>query len=198
MRFHWLLLILVLFFFCCAPKKQSKQSGSLSKENPQIVSTTYIEWNENRKLTWGDFQGISVVNDTIIAAVTSCGFGYNTNLVFPFSTPKFTVRNLFYPLQSWIKDSEKFRPDLLEHEQLHFDIAEVYARRLRMELKASQANYFNFRKKSEQIFDKIHSAYLEKQEAYEQESAYSLNTKMQNLWKKRIEDELDSLKTFSK
>ena len=158
-----------------------------------------IEWSEKRQLGWEDFKGIAPVETyENIAALTNCGFGFSTRAVFPFTKPKFTVANIFYPRLSWVNKSEQYRPELLEHEQLHFDISERYARQLRMEFQTSRINYFNLKKKAEAIFKKVHSSYLLRQELYEQETNFSLNTGMQKMWKARIKDELFAMRAYAK
>jgi predicted secreted Zn-dependent protease len=118
--------------------------------------------------------------------------------VLPFSKPKFIVSNIFYPNQSRVKKSEQHRYELLEHEQLHFDISEVYARRLRKEFALSRLNYFNLKKQSEKIFNVVYKTYIQRQKDYENETDFSLNKQMQIVWKNTIKEELTFLKEFAK
>lgn len=198
MTFSRLSILLLICLCYCSPKRETQASRTSSSDGQISETQTSIEWNEKRKLNWSDFKATSISKESNVAAVTSCGFGYKTNLVLPFSKPKFIVINAFYPEQSWVKKSEQSRPELLEHEQLHFDISEVYARRLRKALSLSKLNYFNLKKESERIFDKIHKDYLLRQETYENESAFSLNAKMQTAWQVQIREELNALNEYAK
>ena len=188
---YWLLLYFLVY--ACATK-----TGAWLHVEKHAVSNE-IEWRECRKLKWEDFKGIIPSGtEQSLAATTNCGFGFTTKAVFPFSKPTFTVSNIFYPELSWVNKSEQHKPELLEHEQLHFDISELYARHLRKEFKTARINYFNLKDKAEIIFKKVHAAYLLRQELYEQQTAYSLNSKMQTIWKARIKAELTALNAYIK
>jgi hypothetical protein len=199
MSFQKLFSIIFILLLSCSPKKVSRHINS-QKEETTLTSRkeVKIEWTETRKLTWEDFKGTRSFTNSNLAALSNCGFGFNTNPVLPFSKPKFTVVNIFYPELSWVNKSEQDRPELLEHEQLHFDISELYARQLRKEFKTSNINYFNLKRKAEAIFQKVHASYLLRQELYEQETAFSLNKQMQIVWMSRIKDELTAMNTYTK
>ena len=94
-----------------------------------------MTWNESRKLTWADFKA-QPNYDSNAVALTASGitFGYSVKTsgkrIVDFST---TVEAHFYPKKSWhFKD--KSDAYILGHEQLHFDITELYARKFRQQL----------------------------------------------------------------
>ena len=96
-----------------------------------------IEWDASRKLTWEDFRG-SVPLDAVPAATTASGisYEYSANLMHHEVYLDFEVTAYFYPNESW------YTPDscdafILQHEQLHFDISEVFARKMRMKLRST-------------------------------------------------------------
>jgi hypothetical protein len=90
-----------------------------------------IVWSANRPLTVADFQSrpkpyekLAALTTTDIKAGAACRD-------FVFSG---TVQATFDPNASWFRDTKNFSPQLLRHEQLHFDLTEVYARVLRQKL----------------------------------------------------------------
>lgn len=91
-----------------------------------------IPWSAKRSLAWRDYVGKPDVS-TGAAAVTVYRFSYKENCVDQVFT--FTVISVFQPQLSWVRPSAltnlEGRNRLLMHEQGHFDLSEVSARRLR-------------------------------------------------------------------
>ena len=91
-----------------------------------------LAWSARRSLTWSDFQG-SPPSAGSEGAKTS----YTLYSVWKCRGETFEFRVIagFRPRQSWVKavvlrDSTQ-RRTILAHEQTHFDLAEVHARRMR-------------------------------------------------------------------
>lgn len=92
-----------------------------------------VAWSAAWRLRWSDFQA-DPPRGGVESALTSYGLYYAWRCrgrVF-----EFRVIAAFHPRQSWVKaavvrDSVASRRTLA-HEQTHFDIAEVYARRMRL------------------------------------------------------------------
>jgi len=89
------------------------------------------------------------------------------------------------------------RPDLLEHEQGHFDLCEVYVRQLRKQLLAANLKAFNLIKDGNAIYKQVYAAYLDRQELYERETNHGLDRAGQVKWNKSISDELSTLEAYS-
>ena len=91
-----------------------------------------LRWSAGRRLTWSDFQGAAPQGGEE-AAKTAYGiyYGWRCN----GREFEFLVIAAFHRDQSWVKavvltDSAESRR-VLAHEQTHFNIAELYARRMR-------------------------------------------------------------------
>ena len=91
-----------------------------------------LPWSADRRLTWRDFQG-AAPQEGEEAAKTAYGvyYGWKCN----GRELEFLVIAAFHRDQSWVKavvltDSAESRR-VLAHEQTHFNIAELYARRMR-------------------------------------------------------------------
>ena len=114
------------------------QNPVLSQEDSTIL------WNPKLKLSWSDFQG-KVSPDVYGKANTS----YKIEIV-PVDVlvdeydniqgyEKLTVEARFYKKQSWTTVSLN-DTIVLNHEHLHFDIAELFARKIRKRFKALKNN----------------------------------------------------------
>ena len=146
-------------------------------------------WDAERKLTWEDFQG-PIPPDAIPAATTASGisYRYTANLIHHEVRLDFEVTAFFYPNESW------YRPDVcdvnvLQHEQLHFDISELFARKMRLRL---QRTAFTENVKSEvrKIYKEILQELSEFQDRYDWETNFSRNKEAQNRWNQRIAEAL--------
>lgn len=156
-----------------------------------------IDWTANRKLTWEDFKGSpESVSNLNIGAQTYCGFGFQTNYVTVFTKAKIFVRNTFTCNLSWVRPDQRDRADLLEHEQGHFDLCEVYARQLREKLQEKRLTVFNLNTEANAIFQDVYALYLDRQELYEKETNHGLDRQKQIEWARTIGDELNELSGF--
>ena len=102
----------------------------------------YIFVEEKRKIAWADIDRLSWQNFEAapdykidFSANTNSGISYSWNYSTSTGKPELTneVKSNFYPDLSWVKDVNN--PEyLLVHEQLHFNITELHARKLRKRL----------------------------------------------------------------
>lgn len=156
-----------------------------------------IEWTANRKLTWEDFKGVpKSISNSNVAAQTYCGFGFQTNYVTVLTKAKIFVATTFTCNLSWVRPDQKDRADILEHEQGHFDLCEVYARHLRKQLQEKKLTVFNLNTDANIIFKNVYALYLDRQELYEKETNYGLDKEQQTEWRRKINNELSELSSF--
>jgi hypothetical protein len=159
-----------------------------AQEFPEKENDTIIVWTESRKLNWADFQrpshertqgAQSDIGLSIVSTRTNSSINY---VVFPY----------FYKQRSSTNSSSAH---ILKHEQIHFDIAEVYARKIRRKLKELEHTAFD-RKRYEREIDRIYSAYLKEQEDFDKETGHSIVTEKQKIWEQKITSELSRLRSF--
>jgi hypothetical protein len=155
-------------------------------------SDRYILWDEDRKLSWDDFQGI-VNHSSHADAATAINIKAK-----PFIQKKrifYVVDAYFIPKQSWCRAKSE---NLLRHEQLHFDIAELYARKARK--KISEFRQMGIRDVAE--YNRAISKILQESNSVDVE--YDFNTlhgtlpERQAAWEKNIALELKILENFSR
>ncbi|MDO6767978.1 MULTISPECIES: DUF922 domain-containing protein [Cellulophaga] len=146
-------------------------------------------WNANKKLKWSDFKGEP--QNKRAAAVTASGLTYR------FSTTKnkgrvvsvdFIVSSYFYPNKSW------YRPEvcdsiILSHEQLHFDITEIYAQKFRMRLEKAEFSN-NVKAEVKAIYKQINIELNDFQNLYDSETNFSRDREQQLLWSNKIAEAL--------
>ncbi|MEQ9169109.1 MAG: DUF922 domain-containing protein [Fulvivirga sp.] len=154
-----------------------------------------IFWQEGRTIDWADFKGAPNPSSPFDAEANS-GVRYTYTFTTQGSAAQvnFEVHSFFNAEQSWIK-SQKQTDLLLEHEQLHFDISELHARKLK---KAFGEYHFSKspKKEIEKIFNKINKERAEMQVKYDHESDHSKNKLAQAKWKAFVKAELSTLSRF--
>ena len=172
-----LLLLLLLSFLCCQLFAQNDSS--------------FINWSAERKLAWNDFKAQPPNNDSR-AAVTNTHLGFS----YYFSNAKLThkVECRFVKTNSWGLVKTDF---ILQHEQAHFDIAEIFARRLHKAILEYPFNSKSYRNDLDLIYEKIANAESDFQKQYDTETNHSLNKQKQVAWLKKIAAQLEELNSFS-
>lgn len=144
-----------------------------------------ILWNPHRKLKWSDFKG-TVPPAAVPAATTASGisYRYSANLIHHEVDLDFEVNAYFYPNESW------YKPDvcddlILSHEQLHFDISELFARKMRKKLLRTSFSD-NVKAEIREIYKDILQELDEFQDRYDWETNFSRNVEKQREWNKKI------------
>ena len=156
------------------------------------VSQDYetMAWSQENKLTWEDFKG-KTPNNARAAATTASGISYQ------FSTSgsngeielDYLVSTFFYPDKSWYQPSI-CDSLILSHEQLHFDISELYARKMRNRL-ASTSFTQNVKAEVKQIYKEVLEELEEFQNLYDDQTNFSRDLEQQLIWNNKIEEALN-------
>jgi hypothetical protein len=146
----------------------------------------YITWSSTVSLTWDDFRGRPHLHSSV-GAVTMSGIslsyeGTDGSMVA-------TVKATFDKEESWV-NMKAADDHVLKHEQLHFDITELYARKLRAALKRVNPATSRPDRVIERLFDRYSDESKVYQEMYDKETDHSRNVKQQAVWDERIRREL--------
>lgn len=155
-----------------------------------------MTWSEARKLTWSDFKANPDYNSNAVALTASgITFGYSVKTsgkrIVDFST---TVEAHFYPNKSWYLKNKSDK-HILGHEQLHFDITELYARKFRQQLERLVVNQ-NVKEQMTRLHTAINEAVNETQKRYDAQSNHSINADAQKQWELFIKEELEKLDKY--
>jgi len=152
-----------------------------------------IIWDGHKPLTWDDFQGKPA--QRFAAASTNYDILKSVNKK-DNSTVEVEIKAVFFTKKSWKKGSW-VNEQVLAHEQKHFDIVELYARKLRKQLLSF--NYKSYQDASDKIDslyainDKEMDAYQDK---YDDETDGSMNGDMQRQWSSDIIKEIKLLDKY--
>ncbi|MBX7226886.1 MAG: hypothetical protein K1X55_12710 [Chitinophagales bacterium] len=152
--------------------------------------TDKIYWKSDRILTWDDFKASPDAHS--LSAQTSSAIEMN----YQTSGNKITwhVASYFIPSQSWVKNSG--RTDyILAHEQLHFDLTEVYAKMLRKRYKTEIKTAADH-KKMNTIYAEIRKVWEKEQARYDKETNHSINKTKQADWNTYIKQKLEELNEY--
>ncbi len=143
-----------------------------------------IEWTSDAKLTWRDFKGKPT--NTRAAAITASGISYRFSTISNGKEIEldFEVSTFFYPNQSWYQPS-LCDEVILGHEQLHFDISELFARKMRKQLQTTRFTK-NVKAEVKAIYRKINKELSDFQNRYDDETNYSRNLEAQLEWNEEI------------
>lgn len=142
-----------------------------------------ICWNSNKAISWSDFREINPQEcNKVYSALSFCGIILKTNneLIIPY----------FDTEKSWVILSMKKSKQLLRHERMHFDIVELFARRIRYEFDIS------VEKDLESIYDKNMILLDNYQDRYDFETKHGIVESEQSCWNEYISDELKKLDKY--
>lgn len=155
-----------------------------------------IAWSEDYKLSWSDFKGKPKYSVNA-AAITASGitFGFSiresNKRIISFSTE---VQAHFYPEKSWYKP-ELSNLHILGHEQLHFDITELYARKFRKRISLLKTSK-DVANKLRSLHKTINKELSQMQDRYDNETDFSRNFDAQDQWQIFVNNELKKLQHF--
>ncbi|HEY1872367.1 MAG TPA: DUF922 domain-containing protein [Chitinophagaceae bacterium] len=150
-----------------------------------------IQWSVNKKLDWSDYLAKpSPTSDAAATTSTSIGIEYHVrNNVFSY-----TVACLFSKTRSWGRNRTDY---ILQHEQGHFDITEIFARKLAKELAEYKFDPEKYEHDVNKIYKRIMDEKEEYQNRYDTETDFSRNKEKQAEWLEKIQAELEKTSAFA-
>jgi len=150
-----------------------------------------IPWSEDYQLTWADFKSPSS-NGSGFVASTSSGIAYSYSFGYDSEKGKMApivkVSCNFYPERSWFS-KENASDYILKHEQTHFDISEIYARKLRKEIAKTKFSD-NMSEELEALFYKFEDERTAFQKQFDKETDHSKIYDKEIEWEALIEEQL--------
>ncbi|GAB1857049.1 hypothetical protein MHTCC0001_18850 [Flavobacteriaceae bacterium MHTCC 0001] len=155
-----------------------------------------MTWSASYKLSWEDFKGDPQYSESAVA-ITASGISFQYSIrqsdtkVIGFTTK---VNANFYPEHSWYKPEDADN-HVLGHEQLHFDITELFARKFRQRLSEVKVSN-NIKQELNFIKNTINKELEAFQNKYDTETNFSRNKTLQLQWQLYIEKELQKLDRF--
>lgn len=162
----------------------------LAQENEKL------RWNAEKPLSWNDFKA-SPKKHLPYKANTNSGISFSWNATESSIGIElnYEIASNFYPFRSWVKEIEEVEY-LLGHEQLHFDITELYARKLRKALQSYEPGD-KIKKELDSIYSEIEKQRRQMQTQFDKETNHSINKEAEFKWRVFIKQDLDKLSKFS-
>jgi hypothetical protein len=152
-----------------------------------------IVWKADRPLTWKDFQGKPEKRWS--AASTHYNMYKTTEDKTSYGIV--TVEAIFYVKESWKRESW-INESVLAHEQKHFDIVELFSRKLRKAIReGTYADYEDLKRKTDALYEKLDKEMDVYQDKYDDETDASMNGEKQHEWNTKIMQEISGLKAYA-
>ncbi|WP_139920663.1 DUF922 domain-containing protein [Hymenobacter sp. DG01] len=167
--------------------------GPSSPAPARVQPPAKIEWRANRPLTWDDFRSRPATDQ--LAALTSSSIDAKVGCVdYVFSAQ---VQAVFVPMESWVRDPKRATPQLLRHEQLHFDLTEVHARLLRQKLSLVKLDCEKLQPAFNNLTKVAFLTWQREEARYDQETNHGLNLPRQQAWEQQTQQRLQQLEAFA-
>ena len=182
--------------------------GFISLMSFSFVKDEFILWQENKKLKIQDFKAdnkdtVKVNQQQFLGAISAIRIEYSSFQRNKNSVPDFSIKTYFDPNESWMLLKNDY---VLQHEQIHFDLTELYARKMRKSVESlRQKNVTNIsiyrkkiqhwnamKEKASNQFDADNQDYYIK---IGQKILFQKNPK-QEAWKKKVDRELFQYSLF--
>jgi len=159
----------------------------------QTNCDSVIYWNAERKLNWNDFKGTVPDSADFFARsairIETIGF-------WEEDMPNYKIVTKFYRYNAWTKDTAS--KNLLQHEQVHFDIAELYARKIRKGIGDLRRRHESDIAKYIEFINKLFKEYsVMTNIEYDTATDYSRCVEVQQEWNERIAKKLYELRKYA-
>lgn len=166
-------------------------SLSVSATVAQDPAEDALTWSASRKLTWSDYKASpNPKSDAAATTSTSLSIDYHIS----GSQFSYTIKSWFSKSRSWVRNQTDH---ILSHEQGHFDIAEIYARKLHQRMSAYRFNKNNYQKELNRIYNEVADEKAAFQQQYDRETRHSIDEVKQAEWLKKISRMLEELKEYA-
>jgi Bacterial protein of unknown function (DUF922) len=158
---------------------------------PQSKDEELLDWSASRKLTWNDYKASPDPNSDAAASTTSyLAIEYNI-----------TSSNFGYKINSWFSKTRSWglhkTAYILSHEQGHFDIAEIFARKLNREMSKYKFNKRTYQQDLNKIYNGVLDEKEKMQNDYDKETNHSIKKEEQTEWLKKIAKMLEEYADYA-
>jgi Predicted secreted Zn-dependent protease len=158
---------------------------------PASDTAEYIDWGKERRLSWTDFEGaVDKTSDAAASTSTFLGFNYHIHN----NTFSYQIACKFSKKKSWGLVKNNW---ILKHEQGHFDISEIFARRLYEAVENYQPKHRSLKKDLDKIYQQVMQEKEDFQIKYDTETDFSRNKEVQREWLDKIDSLLDETKDLA-
>ncbi len=167
-----------------------------------LISTTVVsqeekmKWDEGSPLTWKDFRGTPNKTQDYVATTNSgISLGFASQTSNGVTTYNIEIGSYFYPNHSWYRPGN-VSAYILKHEQTHFDISEIFARKLRKKIAALDQLDPDFKSKVENIYRQNEYDRTLFQSTFDVETEHSNFPDVEREWEQKVADLLLALDAY--
>ena len=166
----------------------------LFHNNASCQSASVFVYDPQMKLEWSDFLGRPNLPDSSVAAQISTSIQLSVQVNPWTGRARFKANAIMYREKSWVKPG--FVNDyVLAHEQIHFDIAYVTAKRMEEDINKLKINIFN-RTLINSVYKVWHSIFLMSEQTYDLMTDGGNDFDMQKYYQQKICNELNMIKAL--
>tara|TARA_R110002051_G_scaffold10175_2_gene38511 strand:- start:3718 stop:4260 length:543 start_codon:yes stop_codon:yes gene_type:complete len=140
-----------------------------------------LAWNADSRVDWPHFKGMpSTTNGYAATSSTGLSQSYEIDGHGFLNKEGTTITAYFYPEFSWFrpKDTTAY---LLGHERAHFDITEIYARKLRKRI-SEFAFSSNSKAEIKALYNQVEEERQVMQSQFDAETDHSRNREQEEIW----------------
>nr|MBI1232205.1 hypothetical protein [Cytophagales bacterium] len=147
-----------------------------------------VFYDPHRLLTWEDFKGRPRFGNFAASIFASIAYEGDSRLVDGEVQIDLRFKTYMLKRSSWVRGTNNAYG--LNHEQRHFDIAQIITERLKAKLDTMTLLPHNFDRVVSFEFLEAYREMNALQEAYDRETAHGMNANAQARWDARIDEEL--------
>jgi secreted PhoX family phosphatase len=159
----------------------------------KVFAQDTLYWSSGYKLKPKDFRGKP---DTTASypSISICGIKYNGHA--KKNAVQTEAFGIFIRPKSWAVISEDDSLWLI-HEQVNFDIAELFARKLRKTFSEYKFSYATVQQDLDSLYDINHEEMNTMHASYEKETNHGIDESAQSIWNHKIKSELENFEKYS-
>lgn len=150
-----------------------------------------IWWKDSQKLQWTDFRAKPDKSSPYKALTES---GIKIEIAAKGNDATIVLRTYFDKNNSWKKEEND---NLLQHEQLHFDITELCTRKFRQKLDGKTFKISTFQSQLNAMHSEAFRESKQMQQQYDNDTDHSVKTAEQQKWNRKVAEEIKSLNAYS-
>ena len=165
---------------------------------PQASPDMSLLWSANRRLVWSDYQAkpptqrdASALTSYVLSFDNDCTGGtYHVRIVTAFLQDK-----------SWVDPAVLVQPTVsrlaLQHEQTHFDLSELHARKMRKAIAALKEPCAMTEDQRRAVVAPYITEDRDTQRRYDRETSNGRDVRFQADWIRNVSLQLDALKQYA-
>ena len=162
----------------------------------QDADDNIVDWRE-RPLTYEDFQGSQDTTFHVYGSPAAAASALKVSVILKSDVNQrvtASIKTIFNKSRSWITSREAW---ILNHEQGHFNIEEIFARRIRKAVKELADKGEEDENKFKELVNDLFQQKSKYQLQYDDETTHGFHHDDQALWDEKIKKELYDFKEFA-